>query len=965
MPFALAVVLLMDACGQIPQPTPQLRATVRNGSVRLVDAVEGECLRLLLPGEVSGLRLTPGGPDWEADLALRDERLQITARHEAGRVSLSVLWHEGGTRSLGWKAIVSWGADPYPCRLEPTGEDDGVLQLQLNGACPEVCTALYDRSRDRALRLDGGKLGSLAEQGHYGLAGRASPVEGSSVALLSATVVADFMKERRGIAHFAPIDKTVFSRPQAGWCSWYYFYRNVREEDVVANVRWLGENLRQYGVTWIQVDDGWQAKGSAESEFWRDWRDFDPKFQHGMRWLADQIKSFGFRAGLWLTPYATNAEELVKEHPDWFVRDKPDHYFDSGWIGRYLIDPTHPGARDMYLRGLFKTMTEDWGYDYFKIDGQPPTCNYYRLLQERLHEPMDGAEAYRLGLKVIRETLGPERFLLGCWGTPVEGIGFMNGSRTGGDVAATWRGMMPALDATKRWYFLHNVVWYCDPDCLMVRPPLSLDQAQAWVTLFGITGQHLMLSDNMPHLDVERVDLIKRILPVADVRPVDLYPRSRIDIAHLRVQRSGQWAQTSGGGGDVQPRIITAGDDWSVVAAFNWSERPRVQEVNLKSLGIPASGAGRYVAYDFWARKCLGEVVRSVKLAVAPRSCVLLGLRRWDRRPSLLGLDRHITQGAESLKEYRVRDSASRRILSGTSELLAGEAYGIVFALPPQPRSWRVANVQATCASEQERLGDVVRVILRSDKGGPTAWEVVFEPEDTTKQSMEVPLRLTAQRQRRGLTLRWEPIAVGGAPTVCYYTVWRDGQELARTTRLEAMDWVGGEARYRVTAHDLVGGLLGESDEVKAEAVQVVTVPEPDVYLSDLKPLLSKQDWGELRLDKSVEGNDLTIAGRRFPRGLGTHANSEIVYALPRASGKIVGWCGVDDEKSEGSLVFKIVVDGRVVWQSDLLERGDEAEGFVVPFEGAKELRLIVEDGGDGINCDHADWAGIGIAWNQ
>ena len=40
----------------------------------------------------------------------------------------------------------------------------------------------------------------------------------------------------------------------------------------------------------------------------------------------------------------------------------------------------------------------------------------------------------------------------------------------------------------------------------------------------GITGQLLMASDDMPKLSEERVELLRRIFPVADIRPMDLYP---------------------------------------------------------------------------------------------------------------------------------------------------------------------------------------------------------------------------------------------------------------------------------------------------------------------------------------------------------------------------------------------------------------------------------------------------------
>ncbi len=963
MPLGLALAaVLLGACAQPAQQTGALRAVLRDGRIVIADGEMGDCVWVRLAGELGHSEPVGDGLDWAAKLTVEGVAGELCAGHGDGTVRLAVEWPETGGRPLRWNATLRWGPDPYPSRLAPKGEDDGLLQLQLGGACTRTCDAIYDRFSDRAIELNPGGLEPLAETGAYELSGWAASDKSGTAAVLEARVLPNFYRDHKGTRYFAPIDKSVFDRPQAGWCSWYCHYRDVKEEQVVENARWLGENLRKFGLQWVQIDDGWQAKGSAESQVWRDWRDFDPEFPHGMKWLGEEIKSAGLRPGLWLTPYATNAEELVKQYPDWFVRDKADHYFDSGWIGRYLIDPTHPAVRDTYLRGLFERMTRDWGYDYFKIDGQPPTRSFYERLRERLHEPMDGADTYRLGLQVIRDVLGPNRFLLGCWGTPVEGIGFMNGSRTGGDVAANWRGMMPALEATKRWMFLHNVCWYSDPDCLCVRQPLTLEQAQAWATLFGITGQHLMLSDDMPRLDPERVELLKRILPVADVRPADLYPRSRVDAAHLRILRG---AQTATFGEEAGERLTRAGEDWSVVAVFNWSDRARAQDLDLRALGLPASGADRYLAYDFWHRGCLGEIVRSVKLSIAPRSCLLLGLRRFDGRPILLGVDRHITQGAVSLRDLQVLDSQEGRRICGASELVAGEPYGLVFALPPRQRGWKVTGLEADCSHRSERVGDLLHVTLESATGGTAKWQVAFEAVAPKVAAEPIALELAATRGRRAVHLSWQAPATPDGQGVCYYRVLRDGREMARTCLSEAMDWVAGAARYQVTAHDLLGARLGASEVVPVEAAQAVTVPRPQVFLSDLKPASARQGWGELHLDRSVEGNELRIGGRRFAKGLGTHAHSEITYPLGGRSGKIVGWCGVDDEKDEGSLVFKIALDGKVAWEGELLERGDEAEGFVVPFQGAEQLKLVVEDGGDGINCDHADWADIGIVWDE
>jgi len=128
-------------------------------------------------------------------------------------------------------------------------------------------------------------------------------------------------------------------------------------------------------------------------------------------------------------------------------------------------------------------------------------------------------------------------------------------------------------------------------------------------------------------------------------------------------------------------------------------------------------------------------------------------------------------------------------------------------------------------------------------------------------------------------------------------------------------------------------------------------------------PDSNMQGWGSLQYGKSVAGTPLSIAGRTFTSGLGTHANSRIVYALEPGTESFSAWVGVDDnlkqhpEAPEASVVFRVTGDGKVLFDSGLMRMGDPPRHVDVPLAGISELGLIVTDAADGINCDHADWA--------
>jgi alpha-galactosidase len=131
------------------------------------------------------------------------------------------------------------------------------------------------------------------------------------------------------------------------------------------------------------------------------------------------------------------------------------------------------------------------------------------------------------------------------------------------------------------------------------------------------------------------------------------------------------------------------------------------------------------------------------------------------------------------------------------------------------------------------------------------------------------------------------------------------------------------------------------------------------VLLSDLDLHKVMQDWGSPRANKSVDNNPLAIGGEKFEKGLGTHAESVLFIDLQGGAKRFTASVGTDDEVTEkrGSMVFQIYGDGKLLWKSKLLRTGQPAEKVDVDLTGIKIIVLVVDDGGDGISFDHADWA--------
>ena len=135
-------------------------------------------------------------------------------------------------------------------------------------------------------------------------------------------------------------------------------------------------------------------------------------------------------------------------------------------------------------------------------------------------------------------------------------------------------------------------------------------------------------------------------------------------------------------------------------------------------------------------------------------------------------------------------------------------------------------------------------------------------------------------------------------------------------------------------------------------------LPPGGAWVETLDLSLMDQSWGRGRAGLSVDGGPLTIDGHVYVHGIGTHADSEMNIHLKGAAERFQALVGVDDEvNQEGSVVFVVLVDDEEVWQSGLLRGSDPAENVSIDLWGAQQITLIVEDAGDRIDYDHADWA--------
>lgn len=120
------------------------------------------------------------------------------------------------------------------------------------------------------------------------------------------------------------------------------------------------------------------------------------------------------------------------------------------------------------------------------------------------------------------------------------------------------------------------------------------------------------------------------------------------------------------------------------------------------------------------------------------------------------------------------------------------------------------------------------------------------------------------------------------------------------------------------------------------------------------------QDWGLPRANKAVTMTPLTVKGVVYERGMGTHAISRMLFETGGNACSISGLAGADDNSPFAChLQFKIVGDRQELWRSGILRKGDAAQPFHVDLSGIDKVLLLVEECGDGMMYDRADWLNV------
>ena len=442
--------------------------------------------------------------------------------------------------------------------------------------------------------------------------------------------------------------------PPSIYCSWYFYGGELTQDDLDENLESLASRPTPFDV--LLIDDGW-------NDGFGTWHP-NEKWPHGMAHAAERIREAGYEPGIWTCPFVLMADSpILDQYPDLVARDADGDPCRFPYQGPacYALDPTSPSAA-AYFCELY-TRLRDWGFRYHKFDFLRAVPNAPNV---RFHDPKaTRAQAYRRGLELIRQAVGPDAYLLACGGLYEGSIGLADGQRSGADVVGDWTREHHAVGGSHLLMTIKqnvmrsfmNRLWHTDADAMMLRRRaeplrdigrmagnclgrLTDEEAFSAVVNQYLGGGLVCLSERFAELDEDRHALLRHVIPAAapPARPLNIARPVCPDLFLTQ----------------VSPRCPEAGIWWTLAAA-NWEDESITRQLDLGRVPFPDS-VSHVAAFEFRTQQFYGIRSRRdvIELELPAHGTRVLRLAPWDgERPVLLGTDLHLTGGGCELTDLR------------------------------------------------------------------------------------------------------------------------------------------------------------------------------------------------------------------------------------------------------------------------------------------------------------------------
>jgi alpha-galactosidase len=365
--------------------------------------------------------------------------------------------------------------------------------------------------------------------------------------------------------------------PPMGWNSWNCYHLGVNEEKVKVNADMIVKSgLADYGYSYINMDDGWEApKRDPEGKIMP-----NEKFKD-MKALTDYIHGYGLKAGLYSSPGATTC---------------------GGYLGSYGFEESDANT------------FAGWGFDYLKYDW----CSYGDVAKDQsLPELQKPYKVMRAAFDKANRDIVYSLCQYGMgnvweWGGSVGG----NAWRITGDIEDFWErlyGIGFNKDAAAPYAKPGN---WNDPDMLVVgwlgfgkMHPSHLTPSEQYthISLWSLLAAPLIIGCDLTRLD----DFTMNLLTNDEVIAIDQDPLGKQGTAVLK---------------DANYQVIVKEleDGSKAVGLFNLTENDLKISTPWDALKL----SGKQLVRDVWRQKDLGVFTDKFESLVPPHGVVLVKIRK-------------------------------------------------------------------------------------------------------------------------------------------------------------------------------------------------------------------------------------------------------------------------------------------------------------------------------------------------
>lgn len=685
----------------------------------------------LLAAAPSAARAQAGAPPPNAAAAVTDRAGRLTLTYDGRVILAATITSTGGppealslvdtagdavTQVLKWTApanarltlagTVLAGREAFACAVEPPTDGIRVVRNAVGPADNRLNRAVYDRRSDWVLSADEPTRVSVVPAAGAGdSTAFAFTATGSEIILRFRP---RYYQQHRGLAEYRPWTYDVWHRSVAGWSSWFAYFDKVTQADVERTADVLHDVLRPFGYDYLQIDDGYEREPIGTPA---NWLHPNAKFPAGLDALSRYIAARGLRPGIWTNvSFADSAYAFA--HPAEFVRNADGTPARGRWVD-YVMDGSNPATLDDLVRPVYDSLA-GMGWRYYKLDalrhlryeGYNSHAGYFRT------RGLDRLAVYRGFVQAVRDAIGPDAFLLACWGIRPELIGLVDAVRVGTDGFG--------YGGFAEYNSFNNVVWRNDPDHVQ----LSASDGYRAATLASLTGSLLMLTDKPALYRTARAEIAKRTAPVLFTLPQQIY-----DVDPSRSALIGQAATSVSGSGprpfDADQRLSVPlylldvnrpFERWSVLARTGGADTVRFADLGL-------AGDRDYVVFEFWSRRFLGAHRGAfVPGPIDPaRKVQVFCIRERVAHPQVVATNRHVSCGGPDLERVTWRGDT----LSGTSAVVGGDVYEVYLT---EPSGYRLSNVAVDGARLLgTRMSGGLRVIRMVASGNSAAhWSIRY-----------------------------------------------------------------------------------------------------------------------------------------------------------------------------------------------------------------------------------------------